>query len=181
MDTMMIVVLIIVVLFFLCVIGYILTYNKIQKNVIRIYQAESEIDEALRKKYDYLVQLEGIINENTDLKQDNFKDFTSEEVKLSSFDADRKLAKIDDTFKKIKLDYEKELNTDAYRSILTSLKINDEKLDASKIYYNKFTTKLNLVIKKFPSNIIARIHGVKEHLYFDKKNMSDDDIFDFKF
>ena len=60
------------------------------------------------------------------------------------------------------------------------LKIIEEKSDAAKSYYNKYTTSLNLLIKKFPSNIIARIHGIEERFYFDNKNMNDNDILDFK-
>lgn len=181
MESVYIVVIVIIVIFILGVISYILTYNRIQRNVIRINKAESEIDECLRKKYDILIQIETIINDNTDLKQNNFKDFKGDSIKISSFDADRRLSSIEDTFNKIRLDYDNELNIDSYNSLSADLKIENEKLDASKYYYNKFTTKLNMIIKRFPSNIVARIHGINEHLYFDNKNMSDDDIFDFKF
>jgi len=63
---------------------------------------------------------------------------------------------------------------------MTELKINTEKLDASKSYYNKHTTNINLLVKKFPTNIIGKIHGIRERNYFDNKNLNDDDILDFK-
>lgn len=168
-----------VIVFALIAILYIVLYNKLQNNLIRINESENEIDETLRKRYDLLVKMESLINNNTKLDQNNFKDFNSE-TKISNFDADRKLTKITETFKKIRSDYSKELDIEAFNNILTELKINEEKNEAAKAYYNKFTTKLNLIIKKFPSNIIARIHKIKERNYFDNKNLYDDDILDFK-
>lgn len=164
----------------LLAIIYILIYNNIQKNVIRIQSAEAEIDEALRCRYDILKNIENVINSNTNLAQDNFQEFAKEDLKISNFEMDRKLSKISDLFTKIKSDYPDDLETETFRNLIVDLKINEEKLVASKAYYNRFTTKLNTIIKKFPSNIIARIHKVDVRNYFDNKNMNDDDILDFK-
>lgn len=180
MLTAIIIIGVLIAILAILAIIYITIYNRLQKNIVRIKEAEAEIDETLRKRYDILVQLEGVINSNTDLNQNNFEEFKKEDFKISNFDADRKLSKIADTFNKIKLDYPDDLDTETFRNLMVDLKINEEKNEASKSYYNKFTTKLNMLIKKFPSNIIARIHKIDEHLYFDNKNMNDDDILDFK-
>ncbi len=180
MNTFVIVILVVVALAAAITITYVLTYNKIQKYMIRINEAESQIDEALRKKYDILVSMENIINETLKLKQNNFSDLNDKDVKISNFDMDRRLTKTVDLFKKIRSDYLEELDFEAFRTLLVDLKINEEKNDAAKKYYNKYTTQLNMLIKRFPSNIIAKIHSIKEHLYFDNKDMSDDDILDFK-
>lgn len=160
---------------------YILIYNKIQKNIIRINEAEAEIDETLRKRLDLLKELEIIINSNTNLNQDNFKDFNKDNFKISNFDMDRKLSKIADTFNKIKADYPDDLEIESFRNLIVELKINEEKNESAKAYYNKYTTKLNSLIKKFPSNIVARIHKESERNYFDNKDLKDDDILDFKY
>ena len=36
------------------------------------------------------------------------------------------------------------------------------------------------MVKAFPSNLVALIFNFKSKLYFDGKDMSDDDIYDFK-
>jgi LemA protein len=179
-EIVIIVILVIVAIIALLAILYVMTYNKLQKRIIRIKEAEAEIDETLRKKYDILVQMENVINDNTDLKQNNFEEFKKDDFKMSNFDVDRKLTKIADTFNKIKQDYPDDLDTDFFRNLVIDLKINEEKNEAAKSYYNKHTSSLNILVGKFPSNIIARIHKIEEHLYFDNKNMSDDDILDFK-
>lgn len=178
MDTITIIILVIIAIIGFSVGGYIYIYNKLQKYKVRIQEAESEIDETLRKRHDLLLSMEKEINTFTELEQNNFKDFESD--KMSNFDADRRLTKITDTFKKIKEDFPDKLDTDNFRNLSTELKIVIEKSDAAKAYYNKFTTSLNMLIKKFPSNLISRIHNIDERFYFDNKNMNDKDILDFK-
>lgn len=178
MDTTIIIILIIILVILGIIALYIGVYNKLQKNLIRINESESLIDECLRKKIDILSTMESIINEQTNLNQDNFSEFKNDE--MSNFEVDRKLTKITETFNKIKLDYEKELNYKAYKESLIELKKNNEICDASKSFYNKYTTDLNMLVKKFPTNIVAKLHGINSRLYFDNKNMEDENIFDFK-
>ena len=178
MDKTVLIIIAIILVILGLVALYISVYNRLQKYVIRINESEAIIDECLRKKYDLLLTMESIINKKTDLEQNNLSKFKSDE--MSNFEVDRKLTKIADTFKKIKMDYEKELNTPEYKENENLLKKNNEECDSAKAYYNKNTTELNMLAKKFPTNIIAKIHGIKERTYFDNKNMNDDDIFDFK-
>ena len=71
-------------------------------------------------------------------------------------------------------------DNDEYNTIINNLKDNDEILEAAKSFYNKYTTEINLLIKKFPTNVIAKFHKIKLRNYFDGKNMFDDEIKDFK-
>ena len=47
-------------------------------------------------------------------------------------------------------------------------------------YYNENISIYNSLLKKFPSNIIAIFSKYEEKLYFDRKDMNDDDYNDFK-
>ena len=181
MNELTCILLIFLILIIVLIFIYIYIYNKLQKSIIRINEAETEIDNTLRKKYDLLVQMEKIINDKTNLKQNNFKDLNKKDIKISNFEFDRILSKIYITFIKIKSDYPIELDQKEFRDLMIELKINEEKVESAKVYYNKFTTKLNDLIRSFPSNIVSRIHKIEEHNYFDNKNLNDDDILDFKF
>jgi len=178
MDKLTLTIFALITMIGLIVIIYIIIYNKIQKHIIRIQEAENEIDETLRKRHDLLVNMEKEINSNVNMNQDNFKDFKSDY--MSNFEADRRLTKITDTFYKIRDDFKDDLDTESFRKLCTEIKIIEEKSDAAKSYYNKYTTSLNTLIKNFPSNLIARIHKIDERMYFDNKNMNDSNILDFK-
>ena len=56
----------------------------------------------------------------------------------------------------------------------------NERLEATKSFYNKYTSLLNKLIKKFPSNILAKIHHIEVQTYFDGKDLFDDKKEDFK-
>ena len=56
----------------------------------------------------------------------------------------------------------------------------DEKLQAAKSYYNKYTSEMNDLIRAFPSNIVSRMHGFDVKTFFDGKNMQDEVVDDFK-
>ena len=117
-------------------IAYIAIYNRLQKYTIRIKEAESEIDETLRKRYDLLVSMETLINSNTDLNQRNFEGFETD--KMSNFDVDRKLSKIKEIFKMIGADYPDKLDNENFRNLMIEIKIIEEKSDAAKAFNRLF-------------------------------------------
>jgi len=139
--------------------------NKQKKDKIRITTAEEEISNSLDERLNILKDLEKIINSCTELNQNNFKDFNSDE--LDHFEFDRKLSKITDTFNKIKSDYQVELDKEDFRDLMTKLKINEEKNEASKSYYNKYAEDLNARISSFPSNLIAKLNRTEKKDMFD--------------
>lgn len=179
MDKIVLIILALIAVFAILAAIYIFVYNRLQKYTVRIKEAESEVKETLKRRYELLMKIEEEINSATGLKQNNFKDFKFEE--MTNFDIDRKLFKVMSTFEKIRDDYPDRLDTESFRNLMIDIKIVDEKIVAAKAYYNKYTTSLNMMIKKFPSNIIARIHRIEEGEYFNNKNMNYQEIINFKF
>ena len=109
-----------------------------------------------------------------------FKEYEKlNEKNISNFDMDRKLNEGFTIILKMQddlgLDGDEELNKE-----LEKIRRIDEKLCAAKNYYNKNTSLENAIIRKFPSNIIAKIHKFKVKLFFDGKDMDDEIIDDFK-
>ncbi len=47
-------------------------------------------------------------------------------------------------------------------------------------YYNDIITDYNKLVRRFPSNIVAKLSGYKLKTYFDGKDMNDEIIKDFK-
>ena len=82
---------------------------------------------------------------------------------------------------KIKEDYKEQTDTKDLRSLNNEIKRADEKISAAKKYYNKYVSISNELVRKFPSNIIAKLHGITIKNFFDGKDMNDDILDDFKF
>lgn len=177
----MIIILIAIVLIGILIISYIYNYNNLQELNIKINESESIIDNELRNKYDLIMKSSTTINKLLKKEVTYFKDLEKlKKEDISNFDLDRKITEGENLIDQVKNDYKSLNDNEEYISIINDLKDSDEILEAAKSFYNKYTTEINLLIKKFPTNIIAKFHKIKLRNYFDGKNMFDDEIKDFK-
>ena len=175
------VVLIIIIL--LAAVGIVLInkYNEIAKTYIKINDAEINIDETLREKYDLITKVINIIEKNTDVESkvlDEIKNIKSD--KYSNFEIDRLLTKCFKEIIKIASDYDSVSKNKSFKSMKEKLKDTEEKLIALRTFYNKYTTKYNLLLSTFPSNIVAKVGKYEQTSQYDGKNLTDENIKDFK-
>ena len=171
----------IVIVFGGIAICYAYQFNKIMHSKTKIDHAEMSIDESLRARYDLLLKADNILK--AELKSDKtfFKDL--EKIKdedITNFDLERKLADYMNTLDQIRLDNEKLMSNKEFKELLADAKDNNEKLQAAKTFYNKYTSELNDLVRTFPSNLVARMHRIDIKPFFDGKNMEDDIVDDFK-
>lgn len=172
-------ILILIIIIALTAILYVNTYNNLVIYKTKIEKAENIIDEALRNKYDIIAKLNVLIKKEV-TKKDYLKDYIElKDKKVSNFEIDRKLTEATNIILEVKNDHEK-LNNKEFNSLLKEIDVINETLASSKNYYNNNTSKLNQIIRKFPSNIIAKIHKYRIKPFFDGKNMQDAVIDDFK-
>ena len=164
----------------LILIWYINIYNRYQNYIIRINEAEANIDSTLRKRFDLLNKSIGIIKSNTDKEKalENISSLRSK--KLTNFELDRKLYEAINEFNKFKEDYPKLKNNEGYMKIELGLSETEAEIVASRKYYNDIITDYNKLAKSFPNIIIAKILGYKIKTYYDGKNMEDEITNDFK-
>ncbi len=171
-----------IIVIIICSMGiyYAISFNTLNDLKTKIHEAEVIIDEALRNKYDTLMRVSNHIRKHMESNKNYFKEYEKlKDANMTNFDMDRKLNEgytlilkmIDD----LKLNEDEEINGE-----LEQIKRLDEKLTAAKNYYNKNTSEENAIVRKFPTNIIAKIHGFKVKLFFDGKDMDDEIIDDFK-
>lgn len=180
---MIIIYTLLVLIIFICglAIGYIVLYNKLQHYTTKVDQAESIIDDTLRKRYDLTINAANIIEKNIKDKKKVFKDLRSyKDLSISTFDFDRKLNENVELIKQIRFDYDELKDNKELKTIINELKNTSEKLEAAKSFYNKYTNILNDLIRKFPANVIAKMHNIEIRLFFDGKDMHDDIVDDFK-
>ena len=172
----------IVIVFGAIAICYAYQFNRLMHSKTKIDHAEMSIDESLRERYDLLVKADTIIKAELDSDKTFFKGLDKvKEEDISNFDLERKLEDYMNTLEQIKLDHEELLNKKNIKELLADCKENSEKLQASKSFYNKYTSELNDLVRTFPSNLVARMHRIEIKPFFDGKNMEDDIVNDFKF
>lgn len=181
MDLLVIILLSIIIFICIIVAFYTYLYNKFQDVIIRINEVEATIDTNLRNKYDLLNKSISIIKGNVEIKNDIFDEIVKlRSRKISNFDLDRKLILAFNEFNSLK-DKHKELNkSDELNKIEKDINEIDNKLVIFRDYYNDNITNYNRMVKSFPTKIIAIINKYEEKLFFDRKDMNDDDFNDFK-
>ena len=180
METYTILLLIIILLGILSIL-YITIYNHLQYNKTKIEKAEGNIDDDLRTKFDLIVKADNIIKSSIKSKNEYLKEIVNlKEEKISNFNLERKLKEAETIIDTL-YDDNKELNeNETMNEVKQELKAIDEKLVAGISYYNKHVSEINAYIRKFPNNIISKIHRIKVRPFFDGKDMTDTDIEDFK-
>lgn len=185
MDALMLIIFGIILVICLIFGIYITLYNKIQNYTIRINEVESIIDNNLREKYDNINKCVSLIKGNEDINKELDKKMFEEIVrlrtkKISNFDLDRKLIEANNSFITIKEKYKELKENKDIITITKKIDEIDENLIVNRDYYNKNIAEYNKLITLFPTNIIAKIYKYEAKLFFDKKDMSDDDYNDFK-
>lgn len=172
-------ILLLIIIVGIIAIAYVITYNNLVNYKIKIEKAEGIIDENLRQKYDLIVKM-NIAIKKVVTKKDYLKDYIDlKDKRISNYELDRKLTEAMNIILEVKNDYN-ELDNKEFNNELKEINIINETLTSCKTYYNKNTTELNQIIRKFPSNIVAKIHRYKIKPFFDGKNMQDAVIDDFK-
>jgi len=169
--------------FIIFIIGLLIanTYNNFQNYVIRINEAEANIDSTLRTRFDLLNKSIDIIKANTKIDGDIMTIIVKlRSRKLSNFDLDRQLYEGIKEFNKHKEEHPELKKSEVFTRIDISLSESEAEIVAFRKYYNDIITDYNKLVKRFPSNIIALFFKFKPKLYFDGKDMSDEDNKDFK-
>ena len=179
MDTFRIIMYIIITIVIVLLV-YTKMHNDIKTQIIKINSAESKIDESLRQKYDLLVKA---IAEILQIDKDN-KDFknidTIKNEELSSFEFERKLADIESKIYTFKSENTKRNKNISFNDIWYQIVNLNSRILGEEKYYNESTTIYNNLVSKFPTKIVACLLRLKEKMYFDGKDMYDQNIKDFK-
>lgn len=181
MMVLIIGILIIIIVLFIIIMSFTYIYNNFQDYIIRINEAEANIDSILRKRFDLLNKSIDIIKAETKVENgvlDGVSKLRSK--KLSNFELDRQLYDGIKEFNKYKAEFPNLKNDETFMKIDISLNESEAEITAFRKYYNDLITDYNKLSRSFPAGLIALIFKFKPRLYFDGKDMEDDDIKDFK-
>ncbi len=180
MEIVIIILLTIIIIAALLAMLYIILYNKIQFSKIRIEQAENVILDELKNRYDLIINCKKAVEKNTKMDLTLFSDLEkTKQTNITSYDLERKINEAVNTIYLIKNDYPKIEEKKDFKEVIRKLNESDTKINAAKSFYNKHNKELISLIKSFPSNIIALIHGIKIQPFYDAVeifNESDDGI-----
>lgn len=173
-------ILILIIALGILLIWFFNTYNRFQEYIIRMNEAESNIDATLRKRFDLLNKAATIIKSNVEEEEVLPMIAKLRSKKLSNFELDRELYEAINEFYRYREEHDDIKNNEEIAKIYLNLQESEAEIVALRKYYNDIITDYNKIARTFPSIVTAKACGYKPKTYFDGKNMEDDDIKDFK-
>ena len=165
-DTMLEIILgAIVAVAIICLI-IVVFHNKFQISIIKMEEAENNIDLLLQKKWDLLKRTKPIIEK--ELRLDSFlEQITDTDIPdLSHFELNDLLKQAFNEFFKVLDDNEKLFKSESLVRIIEDLNANEIELVAAVKFYNDTVVTFNQLIVSFPSNIIRLFFGYKKKEFY---------------
>lgn len=166
MDLNFEVILGIVVIIALIIIVITIINNKFQFAIIKIEEAENNIDVLLHKKYDLLqrccpiiikeLKLDDFLPELGNAKIDDINHFELNDLLKKSYD---------ELFKTID-DNEKLLKSESLNTIMDDLDDNEIDLNAAVKFYNDAVVVFNKLVASFPSNVVGFFKRYKKKEFY---------------
>ena len=163
---------IVVFIAFLLILG-IIGHNKFQFSIIKIEEAENNIDALLHKKLDLLNRAAPVVKK--ELKLDVFLDEleNNKDNSISLFELNDLLKRSSDDFFKVLDDNEKLFKSETLATIINDISTNEIELTAAIKFYNDAVIIFNKLVSSFPSNILAFLKRYKKKEFYsnEKKEM----------
>lgn len=159
----------------LILIFIVIVHNKFQFSIIRIEEAENNIDILLHKKLDLLCRTAPIVKK--ELKLEEFLDELDEkkENDLNLFELNTLLKKSYDSFFEVLDENEKLFKSETLSAIINDINENETDLVAAVKFYNDGVVIFNKLVSSFPSNIVAFFRRYKKKDFYNNEKK---EIFD---
>lgn len=152
----------------------IITLNNFQELIIRINEAEANIDTTLNKRFDLLNKSVDIIKDSLNIEGDILKTIVNiRSQKLDNYELDIKLYDAIKEFSEYaELNIELKDN-DEYTKIEIDLIESEAEIVALKKYYNDIIDKYNKLINNFPTSLIGHLKKYKTKDSFNEEDHTD--------
>ncbi len=158
----------------LALVWLFLTYNGLVRNNVRVDEAWSDITVQLKRRADLIPNLVDTVKGYAKHEKQVFTDITEARSKVVNASNVKEAAAADNMFtgalKSLFAVAESypDLKADAnFRDLQTQLVDTENKIQASRRFYNGSARDLNIKIKVFPTNLIANALGFKVREFFE--------------
>ena len=156
------------------VIAVIVIFNKLVKALNENIGAFSNVDVALKKRYDLIPNLVATIEEYTTHEDKVFIEVTELREKLKERLPVSKRQKLEDKLSEVMKNvfievenYPEIRSGENFLALQNGLIEIEKDIEDARKHYNEATRNYNILIQKFPNNILAKLFGFKQAEYFE--------------
>lgn len=163
-------IIIVISLFLLIITVY---YNKFNFTIIKIAEAENNIDILFEKKIQLLERARAIVKKELKLKEFlEDIDFLNETT-INHFEINNSLKNLHSELNRVLDEHEKLYKSESLLSIIEEISSNEEFILGSTKFYNDNVVIFNQLVGSFPSSIVALLWRYKKKEFYnnEKKEM----------
>lgn len=165
---------VVIAIFVVFIIFAIYLFNKIIKASNMNKEAFSNVDVALKKRYDLIPNLEAIVQGYSSHERDTLENVTKMRNILSNkmpveqrqIEEDHFSGIIKDMFISIE-NYPELKASENFLSFQKQLVKVEEEIELARRYYNGTTRNYNVLIEQFPTNLLAKLFGFEKREFFE--------------
>ncbi|MBR3152443.1 MAG: LemA family protein [Clostridia bacterium] len=163
-----------IIILVLASVIFILTFNKLVKASNMNSEAFSNVDTALKKRYDLIPNLENIVKGYTSHEKNTLEDIAKIRSNLSNKMTVDERQKAEDKYSSVIKDvfvsvenYPELKASENFLEFQKALVKIEEDIEMARRYYNGTTRNYNILVEQFPTNILAKLFGFEKRSYFE--------------
>lgn len=149
-------------------------YNSLVRTRVRVEEAWSDITVQLKRRYDLIPNLVNAVKGYAKHEKEVFENVTKARANALNAQGVQETAKAENQFEKtlkslfaVAEAYPQLRATENFQKLQDELTDTEDKIMASRRFYNGSARDLNIKIDTFPSNIIANMFGFKKREFFE--------------
>lgn len=176
MDTTLIIILVIAVVIVAALIGI---YNGLVRTKIRVDEAWSDITVQLKRRLDLIPNLVNTVKGYATHESEVFQRVTEARANALNAQGVKETAAAENMFEgalkslfAVAENYPQLRATENFQQLQTELTDTEDKIMASRRFYNGAARDLNIKIDTFPSNIVAGIFSFKKREFFEVEDQA---------
>lgn len=177
MDLMTWILIIVAVILVIVVIAM---YNSLVKLKIRTEEAWSDIKVQLKRRMDLIPNLVNAVKGYAKHEKDVFENVTKARADVLGASGVKETAKAENQFEQtlkslfaVAENYPQLRASENFSKLQDELTDTEDKIMASRRFYNGAVRELNTKTDTFPSNLIANMFGFKKREFFEVENMTE--------
>ena len=177
MDTTLIIIIAIVIA--VLVLWFIITSNSLKRAVIKIEEADSDIEVALTKRYSVLTKMIDVVKGYAKHEKETLFEVVNLRKGMSLQEKQDANKKMDEQFGRINVlaeNYPELKSSENYNTLQKSIVEVEEHLQASRRMYNANVSHYNELISVIPSNIVAKLLGYTKKEFFEASEEEKKDV-----
>lgn len=164
----------VIVLCVAIIVAFIIIFNKLVKASNMNREAFSNVDSALKKRYDLIPNLEAIVKAYSSHEKDTLENVAQIRSTLSNRMTVSDRQRAEDKFSAVIKDmfisvenYPELKASENFLAFHNALVKIEEDIEMARRYYNGTTRNYNMLIEQFPTNILAKLFGFEKRSFFE--------------